>query len=90
MRDLNLHIREMNFPIGEMVESEKYSEIERIVGRDHRRDVLHIDSAYRSRCVCFFTRDKSDILKNRTQLEARSWAFDFFIPTTTGTASWSF
>jgi hypothetical protein len=68
--DLNLPIGEMSFPIGEMVESEKHSEIERIVGRGNRRDVLHIDSAYRSHCACFFTRDRSDILANRTELEA--------------------
>ena len=68
--DLNIPIGEMKFPIGEMVGSEKHSEIERIVGRGNRCDVLHIDSAYRNRCACFFTRDPSDILAKRTELEA--------------------
>jgi hypothetical protein len=68
--DLNLPIGEMRFLIGEMVESDKHSAIERIVGPDNRRDVLHIDSAYRSRCACFFTRDRSDILSKRSDLEA--------------------
>lgn len=70
IRDLNLPIGKMSFPIGEMVESEKHAEIERIVGRGNRRDVLHIDSAYKRRCACFFTRDRSDILGNRAELEA--------------------
>ncbi len=52
-----------------MLESVKHTEIERIVGRDNRRDVLHIDSAYKSCCACFFTRDRSDIIANRTELE---------------------
>lgn len=68
--DLNFRIGDMKFPIGEMVGSEKHAEIESIVGRGNRRDVLHIDSAYRSRCACFFTRDRSDILAKRTELEA--------------------
>jgi hypothetical protein len=55
--DLNIPIGEMKFPIGEMVGSEKHSEIERIVGRGNR-------------CACFFTRDPSDILAKRTELEA--------------------
>jgi hypothetical protein len=60
----------MKFYIGEMVESDKHGEIERIVGRSNRRDVLHIDSAYRSGCICFFTRDRGDILAKRTELES--------------------
>jgi len=60
----------MKFSIGEMVESDKHVEIERIIGRSNRRDVLHIDSAYRSGCVCFFTRDRGDILAKRTELES--------------------
>jgi hypothetical protein len=69
IRDLNLSIGEMNFTLGQMVGSEKHSEIERIIGRGNRRDVLHIDSAYRSRCACFFTCD-SDILAHRIDLES--------------------
>ena len=68
--DLNLPIGDMKFSIGEMVESDKHVEIERIIGRSNRRDVLHIDSAYRSGCVCFFTRDRGDILAKRTELES--------------------
>jgi hypothetical protein len=68
--DLDLPLGEMNFTFGEMVKSEKHSEIERIVGRNNRRDILQIDSAYKSHCACFFTRDKSDILAHRTELEA--------------------
>lgn len=68
--DLNLPIGDMKFRIGEMVASDKHVEIERVVGRSNRRDVLHIDSAYRSGCVCFFTRDRGDILAKRAELES--------------------
>jgi hypothetical protein len=68
--DLNLPIGDMKFRIGEMVGSDKHVEIECIFGRSNRRDVLHIDSAYRSGCVCFFTRDRGDILAKRTELES--------------------
>ena len=68
--DLNLPIGEMKFHLGDMVESDKHVEIERIVGRGNRRDILHIDSAYRTGCRCFFTRDRADILSRRTELEA--------------------
>lgn len=67
--DLNLSIGEMNFPLNQMVGSEKHSEIERIIGHGNRRDVLHVDSAYRSRCACFFTCD-TDILAHRIDLES--------------------
>ena len=68
--DLNLPIGDMKFRIGEMVESDKHVEIERIVGRGNRRDILHIDSAYSTGCRCFFTGDRGDILSRRTELEA--------------------
>jgi hypothetical protein len=60
----------MKFRIGEMVESDKHVEIEKIVGRGNRRDILHIDSAYRTGCRCFFTRDRGDILSRRSELES--------------------
>ncbi len=37
-------------------------------GKDNRRDALHIDSAYKSGCKCFVTRDKG-ITKKRAELE---------------------
>jgi len=47
-----------------------HASIEKIVGvgGQHRRDVLHLDSAYKSGCSCFLTGDKTDILANREAL----------------------
>jgi hypothetical protein len=39
-----------------------------ILGAQHRRDALHVDSAFKSSCAAFVTRD-SDILKHRPRLE---------------------
>lgn len=51
-------------------ESEMWERIQSIVGHDNELDVRHIDSAYKTGCRCFFTRDKSDILRRRAELEA--------------------
>ena len=51
-------------------ESEMWERIRSIVGQDNELDVRHIDSAYKTGCRCFFTRDKSDILRRRVELEA--------------------
>ncbi len=55
---------------GDYVVSDKHASIEKIVGvgGQHRRDVLHLDSAYKSGCSCFLTGDKTDILANREAL----------------------
>lgn len=53
---------------GEYKGSDKYDAIEKIIGIQNRRDVLHLDSAYKSECDCFFTCDKNDIYKNRLTL----------------------
>lgn len=49
--------------------SDKYGEIEKIVGRKNRRDVLHLDSAFKSGCTVFLTNDVRDILSHRQSLE---------------------
>lgn len=68
-------VKDLNVPIGELPGSFKdYSgsahlgEIVSIIGANHRRDALHVDSAYKSGCSAFVTRD-SDILKHRRALE---------------------
>ena len=48
--------------------SEKYKAISHIVGAQNRRDLLHIDSAFKSGCSVFFSRD-SDVLSKKHQLE---------------------
>ncbi|MBI4488953.1 MAG: hypothetical protein HY694_07690 [Deltaproteobacteria bacterium] len=49
--------------------SEKYNLIAAVVGKDNREDAMHLDSAYKSGCQCFFTRDKADIYSKRKTLE---------------------
>jgi len=47
----------------------RIAEIEGIIGPNHRRDVLHVNSAYVTGCPAMVTRD-SDILSHRSALEA--------------------
>jgi len=49
--------------------SEHWREILRVVGPQNRRDALHVDSAYKTGCLCLVTKD-SDILKVREELAA--------------------
>jgi hypothetical protein len=67
--DLNLPIRELPGAISNYEASEHFDEILSIIGREqqYRRDALHVDSAFKSRCSVFITRD-SDILKHKAQL----------------------
>lgn len=39
-----------------------------IVGHQNRRDALHLDSAYKSKCVALITRDR-DILDKRAGVQ---------------------
>ncbi len=48
--------------------SEHLEEIRRIIGPEHRRDALHVDSAYKTGCRAFVTTD-GDILKHSAELE---------------------
>ncbi|MFQ5729709.1 MAG: hypothetical protein ACE5GN_05050 [Waddliaceae bacterium] len=49
--------------------SEKYHAIQHLLGKQHEKDVKHIDAAYKSKCQCFLTRDKGDILSKKYELE---------------------
>jgi hypothetical protein len=50
--------------------SDKYSEIVATVGLANKRvDILHLDSAYKSKCDAFITNDKDDIWQHREQLQ---------------------
>lgn len=49
--------------------SEHLPQIRRIIGASHRRDCLHVDSAFKSGCRAFVTADR-DILNQRGPLEA--------------------
>ncbi len=67
IRDLNLPIKDLPGTIGDYKGSEHFEKILAILGREQRRDALHVDSAFKSRCAVFITRD-SDILKHKAQL----------------------
>ena len=67
IRDLNLPIRGLPGTIGDYEGSEHFEKILAILGRERRRDALHVDSAVKSRCAAFITAD-SDILKHKRRL----------------------
>jgi|GEM_PF-5448683 len=51
-----------------MVGSKIYEDIKNTIGSQNRRDVLHVDSAYKERSDVFLTEDR-DILRVRNDLE---------------------
>lgn len=68
IRDLNLPIKDLPGAIADYSGSCHFDEILSVLGREHRRDALHVDSAFKSGCSAFITQD-SDILKHRARLE---------------------
>jgi len=60
----------MSFSFNELAPSGVYSTILGIVGRRNRRDALQIDSAHKSGCDAFLSRDRKDIISKRAALEA--------------------
>lgn len=48
--------------------SEIYTCIEKLVGKSNFKDILHLDSAYKTKCDIFLTSDKTDIA-NKNELE---------------------
>jgi hypothetical protein len=68
-RDLNLTYGELRGTYGDFSGSERLKSIRAILGSANRRDALHVDSAYKSRCNCFITRDRG-ILIRAEELEA--------------------
>lgn len=49
--------------------SEIYDSIATIVGKLNDKDILHLDSAYKSGCCVFLTSDKKDISSKKLDLE---------------------
>jgi hypothetical protein len=68
-RDLNLTYGELQGQYGDFQGSPLFAQIREIIGSQNRRDVLHVDSAYKSKCHAFLTRD-NDILNHRDRLES--------------------
>jgi len=67
--DLNLTYDELPGVFDDYSGSPYYSRIAEIIGAQHRRDILHVDSAIKSGCVAFCTNDH-DILDHRGAFEA--------------------
>lgn len=55
--------------ISEMVPSGLFEDIKRIIGGEEF-DARHIDSAYKTGCDAFLSKDKQDIVNRREQLES--------------------
>lgn len=82
-RDCNWPWNEWNQSWESHVGSEYFEEIYKIIGCDprNRRDGLHLDSAYKSKCLAFLTSDKRDIWTNRKTLQ-ELLGFSIFHPPT--------
>lgn len=81
--DLNLRIRDLPGTIEEYSGSTHLAEILTILGRQNRRDVLHVDSAFTEGCFAFVTPDRGHILRHKTALE-RLLGIRFFHPSEYG------
>lgn len=78
IRDLNLTIEDLPGTLADYSGSGHLEAIRSVLGREHRRDALHVDSAFKSGCAAFVTRD-SDILDHKAYLE-RLLGMKFFHP----------
>lgn len=61
--------------------SELLPHIRQIIGSSQRRDALHLDSAYKTKCQAFVTSDKDHIYKNKEELEKLLGLKIFYYPT---------
>lgn len=68
IEDLHLPIAELPGTFGDYTSSEHLDRVVLILGSRHRRDALHLDSAYKSGCVAFFTQD-TDVLSKASELQ---------------------
>ncbi len=69
VRDLNLPVKDLPGVIADYSGSQHFNGILSIIGNENRRDALHVDSAVKSGCSAFLTKD-AHILKHRTLLES--------------------
>lgn len=58
----------------------KLLDIQRIIGKQHRVDAMHLDSAYMTGCKVFLTSDKDDVWMHREVLGALLGLKIFHIP----------
>jgi myo-inositol catabolism protein IolC len=69
IRDLNCRIKDLPGKINDYSGSFHLEAILTIIGRNNRRDALHVDSAYKTGCAAFVTKD-SDILDHAVELQS--------------------
>ena len=62
-------LAEAHWPLAEFKGSPKLGQIRQLLGQRTRRDALHVDSAYKSGCVAFLSRDRKHILAKAQELE---------------------
>lgn len=88
IRDLNLPIKDLPGTFDDYSGSVHLDALRSTLGPQHRRDALHVDSAFKSGCAAFITRD-SDILDHKKELES-FLGVRFFHPETDFAALQSF
>jgi len=65
----HLRLAEAHWRFSDFNGSEKLDQIRQILGPRTRRDALHIDSAYKTGCAAFLSRDCGHILAKAHELE---------------------
>ncbi len=78
---VNITWQEAIAPWTDYTESTIYSELEKIIGKQNKEDILHLDSAYKTGAHLFLTSDKRDIWSKRSTLESIC-GFKIFYPAT--------
>lgn len=69
LNDCHIRWDEADFTSDDFSGSFVYPQLQKIIGPDNRRDILHLDSAHKMGADIFLTSDKDDILSKRNQLE---------------------
>jgi hypothetical protein len=54
--------------ISDTLRSDKFEEIQLIIGENNYNDVRHVDTAYKEKCQIFISPDKKDIITKGDQL----------------------
>jgi len=68
----NLHSEHIldDLTFDDFAESSVYKDIVRIVGKENKKDIEHLDSAYKSKVDIFLTSDYDDIYSYKKELES--------------------
>lgn len=55
--------------IGDYKGSNRFESLKEIMGEENRVDILHLDSAFKTGCLFFLTRDRKHIVSKREEIE---------------------